>query len=180
MEYLKKLLGDKYREDMTAEEISVELESLDLVPSANYVPKSQYDKASSDASNWKKQYRETLSEKEQAELDLKELQESTKALERESKVSKLEKKYIAMGYEEAKATDIANALYDNDLDKAIDLQNEFNSNLKKEIEKQTMTNTPIPPAGGTGDKKLTREQRKGMSVEELQALYNEDPKKIEI
>jgi len=185
MEFLKKLLGDKYKEDMTIEEINQAVSELDIITRdelSKYVPKTRYDKTASECADYKRKWRETLSAKEQAELELKEAQEAQneelETLRRESKVSTYEKKYLAMGYAEDKATKIANALYDNDMDIVFDLQNEHLITVKKEVDKKTLENTPTPPAGN-GDNKVGKKERNNMSLDELQKLFSEDPTQFE-
>ena len=62
---LKSLLGDKYKEGMTIEDImalEVEEPQIDM---SKFVSKELYDKAASDTANYKKQLRANMTEAEQ-------------------------------------------------------------------------------------------------------------------
>lgn len=178
---LKKILGDKYKEDMTFADIEKALKNVELIEASvlnDYVLKAKYDKASSDAADWKKKYRATLDEKEQAELEMKEANEAREkeyeTLKRQVRVGEYEKKHLGMGYDEKSAKRIADALYDGDMETVFDLQSKFIESTKKEVKKQNMIDTPKPPAGSEDKVSMTK-KIKDLSATELQKIYKDNP-----
>lgn len=181
---LKKALGDLYKEDMTFEDVEKALKNMDLVEKStfdDYVSKEKYDKACTDASDWKKKYRTTLDESQQKELADKEQNEirdsELESLKREVSVSKLTSRHITMGYEEKMASEIANAMYEGDTEKICALQSSFIEQTRKEVKKQKQDQTPPPPAAGNyeGDGIITKDMYKKMSLTEKAQLADSDP-----
>ncbi len=76
--------------EMSAEDKVKALESFEFANPdySGYVKKDLYDKTASEVADWKKKYKDTLSEKEQAELDAKEKAEQ---IENELKQLRAEK-----------------------------------------------------------------------------------------
>ena len=69
---LKELLGDKYSEDMSLDDINAALAEVKLPKdNSNELAKMKkaIDEATKDASEWKKKYRDTLSENEKKEAE---------------------------------------------------------------------------------------------------------------
>ena len=65
---LKALLGDKYKEGMTIEELmALEIEE-PKVDTSKFVSKEVFDKTASEVANYKKQLRASMSEAEQKAL----------------------------------------------------------------------------------------------------------------
>lgn len=151
---LKTLLGDAYQEDMTLEDINEALANKEFVDKGvltEYVPKTTADKYATEAAEYKKKLRATLSEAEQAKEAEKEKQEQIenelKSLRRSSAISGLEKKYLGLNYDAETASKIAEATYDNDMDTVFDLQKKFLDNHQKAIKADILKGMPGAVSG---------------------------------
>ena len=151
---LKELLGDAYKEDMTLEDINAALAERELVDKSQFdgfVPKSLLEKANSEAADYKKRWKTAASEQEQKQIEEAEkqaqIEEELKTLRRSSKVSEYEKQHLALKYDEKDAREIAEALYDGDMDTVFRLQKKHEEALQKSIKADLMKDMPTPPAG---------------------------------
>ena len=151
---LKELLGDAYKEDMTFEDINAALAERELVDKSQYdgfVPKTLLEKANSEAADYKKKWKAAASEQEQKQIEDAEkqaqIEEELKTLRRSSKVSEYEKQHLALKYDEKDAREIAEALYDGDMDTVFRLQKKHEEALQKSIKADLMKDMPTPPAG---------------------------------
>lgn len=151
---LKELLGDAYKEDMTFEDINAALSERELVDKSQFdgfVPKSLLEKANSEAADYKKRWKTAASEQEQKQIEEAEkqaqIEEELKTLRRSSKVSEYEKQHLALKYDEKDAREIAEALYDGDMDTVFRLQKKHEEALQKSIKADLMKDMPTPPAG---------------------------------
>lgn len=151
---IQSLLGDAYKEGMTLEEINEALSDRELVDKSQFdgfVPKSLLDKASSEAADYKKKWKAASSEQERKAIEDAEqqaqIQEELKTLRRASKVSEYEKQHLALKYEEKEAREIAEALYDGDMDTVFRLQKKHEEALQKSIKADLMKQMPTPPSG---------------------------------
>ena len=165
--------------DMTAEKKVEVLESYEFAEPdySGYVKKDVYDKTASEAADWKKKYKETLSEKEKAELEAKELADAKDKELNELKAEKQRAEYkselIANGYSDELATDTAQAMLDGDMAKVFANQKKFKETFEAELKKSLMEGTP-EPGKGKGSKGLTQEQFDAMSYTERVELFNSD------
>jgi hypothetical protein len=151
---LKELLGDAYKEDMTFEDINAALAERELVDKSQYdgfVPKTLLEKANSEAADYKKKWKAAASEQEQKQIEDAEkqaqIEEELKTLRRSSKVSEYEKQHLALKYEEKDAKEIAEALYDGDMETVFRLQKKHEEALQKAIKADLLKDMPTPPAG---------------------------------
>lgn len=151
---LKNLLGDSYKEGMTFEEVNAALAERDLVDKSQYegfVPKTLLEKANSEAADYKKKWKEASSEQERKTIEEAEhkakVDEELKSLRRENKVSKYEKQYLSQKYDAKDALEIAEALYDGDMDTVFKIQQRHEEELKKGIKAEIMKDMPTPPSG---------------------------------
>lgn len=151
---LKELLGDAYKEDMTFEDINAALAERELVDKSQYdgfVPKTLLEKANSEAADYKKKWKAAASEQEQKQIEDAEKQaqveEELKTLRRASKVSEYEKQHLALKYDEKDAKEIAEALYDGDMETVFRLQKKHEEALQKAIKADLLKDMPTPPAG---------------------------------
>ncbi len=151
---IQSLLGDAYKEGMTLEEINVALADRELVDKSQYdgfVPKSLLEKANSEAADYKKKWKAASSEQEQKAIDDAEkqaaIEEELKALRRASKISDYEKQHLALKYDEKDAKEIAEALYDGDMDTVFRIQKKHEEALQKSIKADLMKQMPTPPSG---------------------------------
>ena len=178
---IQDLLKDAYKEGMTVEEIESALADVELPADQSAEIerlKAALTKSNSENAEWKKKHREALSEEErkaQETADLiKQLQEENATLTRDSNVSKHKAKFLAMGYEEALASDAAVAMTDGDMEKLFSYQQKHQEALEKKIRADALKGTPKPvPAKADGV--VTREQIAKMSVTDRIKFYNEHP-----
>lgn len=151
---LKELLGDAYKEDMTLEDINAALAEKDFISKdslSEYVPKNIADKYATEAADYKKKWKAASSEQEQKQIEDAEkqaqIEEELKTLRRSSKVSEYEKQHLALKYDEKDAKEIAEALYDGDMDTVFRLQKKHEEALQKAIKADLLKDMPTPPAG---------------------------------
>ncbi len=161
---IKTLLGDAYQEGMTLDEVNEALAAKDFVDRSvlnEYVPKSTADKYATEAAEYKKKLRATLTEAEQAAQAEKEKQDAKDArlqqLERTVSISSLKDKYIDLKYDSDTANKIAEATFDGDMDTVFDLQKKFLDNQQKSIRAEIMKNTPGASSGNQVEIDFTKQ-----------------------
>ena len=157
----------------TAEEMYAELLA------DNKRMKKAIDKATADASEWKKKYMATQSESEKLSMEKAErdaaIKEELEMLRKESKVNKFAKSFMACGYSEEMATKAAEAQYSGDTDELFRLQKLHADNMAKQIRADIMKSMPVPATGNDDDVHITQEQFDKMSYMELKELYEKHP-----
>ena len=184
---LKSLLGDKYKEGMTIEDIlSLEVEE-PQIDMSKFVSKELYDKAASDTANYKKQLRANMSEAEQkAAADAEKYAEivaERDKLKAEKAIAEYAKCLVAIGYDDNIATEVATALHNGDAETVIKAQAKFVDAQKKSVLAEAVKETPVPPAGGESSTAMTKEKLRAMSPaarlefsqkhpEEYKQIYN--------
>ena len=168
----KDLLKDAYKEGMTLEEIETALADVELPADQTAEVerlKAALSKSNSENAEWKKKHREALSEEERKSQEvadeLKQLREQNEKLLRESNVSKHKAKFLGMGYDEALATDAAEAMVDNDTEKLFSYQQKHQEALEKKIRADALKGTP-KPVPGSGDGTKTLEDLRKMTPQE--------------
>lgn len=151
---IQSLLGDAYKEGMTLEEVNEALADRELVDKSQFdgfVPKSLLDKATSEAADYRKKWKAASSDQEQKAIEDAEkqaaIEEELKSLRRSNKVSEYEKQHLALKYDEKDAKEIAEALYDGDMDTVFRLQKKHEEALQKSIKADLMKQMPTPPSG---------------------------------
>ena len=176
---LKSLLGDKYTEGMTIEDVlalEVDEPQIDM---SKFVSKELYDKAASDTANYKKQLRANMSEAEQkAAADAEKYAEivaERDQLKAEKAIAENAKGLVAIGYDEALATEVATALHNGDAATVIKAQAKFVDAQKKAVLAEAVKETPVPPAGNEGGKTLTKAEFSKMSLNEQMSVYENNP-----
>lgn len=136
------------------------------------------DKASSEAAEFKKKYRESLSEVEQANMEKAEREaareEEFKALKREVEINRLEKTYLAMGWTADEASRMATAEADGDMDAKLKVMTEAQERQKKDLEKNILASYGNVNVGASGSSTVTPEQFKNMSIAERSNLFREN------
>ena len=179
MANLKELLGDKYKEGMTIEELmdlDVEEPKVDL---SKFVSKELYDKAASDTANYKKQLKANMSEAEQKAAEEAERYAAIVAerdqLKAEKAIAESAKGLIAIGYDEATATEVATALFHGDTETVIKAQAKFVDAQKKAVLAEAVKNTPVPPAAGSGGVEITKEALRKMTPMERFEFSQKNP-----
>lgn len=166
MANLKSLLGDKYKEGMTIEDIM----ELDVdVPQAEAL-KKRLDEVMSEAAGYKKQLRANMSEAEQkAAADAEKYAEivaERDQLKAEKAIAENAKGLVAIGYDEALATEVATALHNGDAVTVIKAQAKFVDAQKKAVLADAVKATPVPPAGGESGTVMTKDKLRAMSPSE--------------
>ena len=165
-------------ENMTAEEKVKAFESFNIPDPdySGYVKKEVFDKKASEAAKLEKDLKARMTEEERAkaerDAELAEYKTKYEELQKEKNIAANKAQFIAAGYDEALATESAEALEKGDFATVFKNQNAVIERVKKDALGQAKASTP-PPAGKAtdGDKTVTREQFNAMSLAERQALY---------
>ena len=173
----------KALEALEYEDNTVELERL----------KKANDKLSSESAEWKRKHNALLSEEEKKKQEdadkLAQMEKELSDLRKDKTISEYKAKLIAQGYDEALASDTAQAMADGDTAKVFANQGKFLEDYAKKVKADAMKKTPKPPAGdGSSDidysKKIEEAQQSGdmaavayytrlKAQEEAQAKQNE-------
>lgn len=121
--------------------------------------KKSFDKASSEASTYKKQLREKLSADEIALQENAEKEEKLNQLLKENTIAKLEKGFLTLGYSGELATKAATAQFENDVDELFKIQKEHQDSFAKKIEAEWLKNRPEANMGtGESGSTVTKEE----------------------
>ena len=178
---IQDLLKDAYKEGMTLDEIEAALADVELpADQTDEVKrlKEALSKSNSENAEWKKKHRDALSEEEkkaQETADLiKQLQERNATLERESGLAKHKAKFLAMGYDDALATDAAAAMVDGDTEKLFSYQQKHQEALEKKIRADALKGTP-KPVPNKADGAMTLENFRKMSAQERLEFAEKNP-----
>ena len=154
------------------------MEFADAPDMSAYVLKSTFDKKASEAAELNKKLRERMTEEEAkkaAEAEEKaKLMARLEQLEHEKAVSGYTASYLAMGYEEKLAKSTAEALAKGDMDAVFKNQKIHADAREKALRTELLKQTP-PPAAGSGDAKLTKEDTRKMNLAELTKFAQEHP-----
>ena len=178
---IKDLLKDAYKEDMTIEEINEALKSIEL-PTDNSAEverlKTALSKSNSEVADYKRQMREKMTAdeikaKEEAEKQEK-LQKDYDELLKKVTVSENKAKLLALGYEDALATETAEAMANGELDKVFANQKKHLTAVEKKVRSEILKDTPSPD-GGNGGKTITKEDFAKMTYSERAKVYEENP-----
>ena len=113
--------------------------------------KTALSKANSEAANWKKQYRDKLTEQEKAEADRAERDkakdEELETLRREKAIAGYKATYLGLGYDAELADKTAEAMANGDYDTVFANQKAFLDAQKKAIEAAALGKQPELTAG---------------------------------
>lgn len=175
---LKTLLGDKYKEGMTVDELlalSVEAPKADMT---GFISKEHFDKVASEAAGYKKQLRAQMSEAEAKAAEEAEKYAAIVAerdqLKADKSIAENAKSLIAIGYDEKLATEVATALYNGDSAAVIKAQAKFVDEQKKAALAEAVKGTPVPPTSNSGGNNVTKEQFNQMTYSERAKLFEEN------
>lgn len=140
--------------------------------------KKQYDQASSDASNFKKKYRDSLTAAEQAKIDKEEKDEEylkyVKGLEDYVAMSKARERYTLQGMDAEMASKAAEAELSNDMDGLMKIQKLHTDTLIKKKQEEWLVNRPNANFGDGSGEEITQAQFDKMSIVEKSKLYREN------
>ena len=169
---IKDLLKDAYKEGMSVEDIEKALESIELPNDGSAEIdrlKAALSKSNSEAADYKKQLREKMTAEEakaKEEADkMADLQSKYDTLLKESNISKNKARLMALGYDDALATEVAEAMVAGDTDKVFAGQQKHLDTVGKKIREEALKSTP-KPTGGSGKNAITKEQFRAMSAQE--------------
>ena len=178
---IKDLLKDAYKEGMSVEDIEKALESIEMPNDGSAEIerlKNALSKSNSEAADYKKQLREKMSAEEQKAKDdadkFNDLQSKYDALLRESDISKNKARLLALGYEDALATEVAEAMVEGDTDKVFAAQKKHLDSVGKKIREEVLKDTP-KPTGGSGSNTVTIETLRKMSPQERYEFSKSHP-----
>ena len=161
------------KQTKTAEEMYAELLA------ENKRVKKAFDKASSEAADYKKQLMATKTESEKLSMEKAErdaaLKEELEALRRESKVNKYAKSFMSVGYSEEMATKAAEAQFDGDTDELFRIQKLYANETEKRIRAEIMKTMPTPATGNDDSIQLTQKQFDEMTYREQLDLFEKHP-----
>ena len=177
---LKTLLGDKYEEGMTIEDLlALEVEEPKPNTAAYDSLKKRFDEVASEAAGYKKQLRAHMTEAEQqaaAEAEkMAEIIAERDRLKAEKAIAENSKGLIAIGYDESLATEVATALLSGDTETVIKAQAKFVDAQKKAVLAEAVKNIPAPPASATVGVELTKEDLRKMTPMERLEFAQKNP-----
>lgn len=134
--------------------------------------------ASADASKWKKQYQDKLSEedrkKEEQEEQNATLLQELESLRAERNVANHKSQLLSIGFEDALAQEVAEAINAGETAKVFDGLRKFVAAHDKQLRENAFrTNQTLQGGGAT--KAVTREQFDAMGYTERLKVYNEHP-----
>lgn len=136
--------------------------------------------ASADASKWKKQYQEKLSEedrrKEEQDEATASLQKELETLRAERNVAQYKSQLTApgIGFDADLAQEMAEAINGGDTAKIFDGLRKFLVAHDKALTEQNLRNNPTLPGGAT-PKTISQSEFHAMSLTDRMKLYNEQP-----
>ncbi len=176
---LKKLLGDKYTEGMTIDDLmALEIEE-PKVDMSKFVSKELFDKTASEVASYKKQARATMTEAEQKALadaeEKKALQDRVTQLENEKTIAENSSGLVALGYDEKTAKEVATAFMNGDFATVLSAQAKFVDAQKKSVIADAVKGTPKPPVDNGDGKTLTKAEFSKMTLAEQLEVYNKTP-----
>lgn len=141
--------------------------------------KREKDKACSEAAEFKRKYKEMLSESEKASMEKAEREaareEEFNKLVRENNINRLEKQYMKLGYTPDEAERMAVAETDNDQELKIKIMAEVDGRRQKEFEEKFYASRPNVNVGGGTGVSISKEQFDAMNPVELTKLKRENP-----
>lgn len=140
--------------------------------------KRALDKASSEAASYKKQYKETLSEKEQYDMEAAEAKakhdEEFEAMKEKLAITELREQFVSLGYSKEQAATAAKAQYDNDVDTLLKMQEQFTKDRIEAERQKIFADMPQPNLGVGGTKTYTKQEFDSMNMKQRTKLKQED------
>lgn len=168
-------------ENMTAEEKVKAFESFNIPDPdfSGYVKKDVFDKTASDLAKAKKDLKDRMTEEEvkkaEAEAELQKYKEQALALQKEKNIATNKAQFIAAGYDEALATESAEALEKGDFATVFKNQTAVIENVKKIAKGEAAAKIPTPAGkADEGAKTVTKEQFDNMGYAERNELFEKN------
>ena len=141
--------------------------------------KRQVDKNSSEAAEYKKKWRDSLSETEKASQEKAEAEakkeEEFEYMKKALKINELTENFMDLGYSKDMAKKAATAQAENDTEALLDIQKQFQDAQKKAWEADFLKSRPEINAGtGNATPSITKEQFDNMTLIEKSKLKREN------
>ena len=165
------------QDTVNLKELQAKIKALE---SENGKLKQSVTNASADASKWKKQYQDKLSEEDKAKEEQDEanaaLQKELEDLRRERNIAKYTGELVdaRIGMDTDTAKSVAEALNAGEIDKVFDGIRQFISAHDKSLRESALKNNQTLPGGSVG-KVTTKEEFKSMSLSEMIAFKTDHP-----
>lgn len=141
--------------------------------------KAAVDKATSDASNWKKKYTATQSDADRLNMEKAEEEARRKQefedLKKFKAVTEASDQYRRLGYSDEMAKSAAEAQFAGDFEELNRIQQTFQDELTKRIKADMMKSMPVPSIGNDDSVQMTKEQFNKLSYAEQVKLRREHP-----
>lgn len=135
--------------------------------------------ASADASKWKKQYQDKLSEedrkKEEQEEQTATLQKELETLRAERNVANHKSQLLSIGFEDTLAQEVAEAINAGETAKVFDGLRKFIVAHDKALKENALRNNPTLPGGDSTAKVFTKEQFDAMGYKERAEVFEKYP-----
>lgn len=148
-------------------------------PTEQTVSKGVYDKTAKELADYKKKWKATLDEAEQARIEKEEKEEQLKELQKENSKMKLLSSLAVIGLDEKLTSSIANSAIEGDyesLASAIKKATEAKTTeLQAKIDELELEATQRPAQNSATGENEPKVDYSKMSVSELQALYEKSP-----
>lgn len=136
------------------------------------------NKAASEASEYRKKYKDTLSEKEQYDLEAAEKQAAHdaefEAMKEKLAIAELKEQFTSLGYSKEQAAVAAKAQYENDTDTLFKVQSKFMKDRVEAEKQKILSELPQPNIGVGGAQVYTKEQFDKMSMADRSKLLEEN------
>ena len=160
MANIQRLLGDKFKEGMTAEEQLAALEEISL-PKDNSDElqrlKSANDKLASEAAENKRKLKDHMSEEEKRSAEeaerIQTMENENKALKKQIAIADYTGKFIASGMDQKTAAECAEAAFEGKIDTIITHFNAKISSVKDDVRAQLISETPTLKGGKSASPK---------------------------
>lgn len=166
--------------DMTPEQKLEALQGYDFPDPdySGYVKKDLYDKAASNAAEWKRKHNALLTAEEQQKQEqadsLAAMQQELETLRKDKTVSEYKAQYLSLGFDDKLARETALAMADGDNAKVFANQQKFLESYRKTIISEELKKTPRPQ-GGLGGNGMTLEKLRKLSDAEYAQFAQEHP-----
>ena len=166
---------------MSAEEKVNALLGVDLPDSSAEIErlKNSLNKATSEASEWKKKHNALLSEDQRKSEEENEtmaaLREELETLRKEKTVSNFTAKLLENGFAKEEASKGAQMLAEGNIDAFFGTLSVYKGNLEKSIKSELLKNNPVPDSHGGADTIMTREKFEKLSLHDKMVFMNEHP-----
>lgn len=180
---IKSLLGDKYRDGMTIDEIETAIAEIDLHDDEDVRTieklKNSVSKGNAEAGEWKRKYQATLSEQERQDAEkaeeLQKLKDELAGFRKSAQIAEYKAQLLALGYSDELATKTATAMADGDAATVFASQKEAFSAMLDAEKKKMLKETPAPPPGDPSSTAMTKEKFDKLGYDERVKLATENP-----